>query len=303
MWCHILCSSSLFDHSTSHQSWTICQRWPTEGSQVNIPLTNIYLSTEIYWDLLPTTPSKPVIAATSTPPPINWATKPRAQVATTNRQMLSVQLTNSVSTPRRRIPIFIYPDDIGELQEAILHLALSNPTVPTLGDQKEYKIESPPSQLPSKPPTGMADHEEYAFFDGQSLRTSKSGDHSLDSSISTSANLTVSSPPSPLVLSQNSVPLSRKRYYVITVGKCAGIFYGEWYVNLSIDSCSLILTFLFRDNVSHLVLGVSGGKFKGFSTKEKANQAYHSAKNHGKVHIVRNPGDDEKYGPLFYAIQ
>jgi hypothetical protein len=63
------------------------------------------------------------------------------------------------------------------------------------------------------------------------------------------------------------------------------------------------LTFLSRDNVSHLVLGVSGAKYKGFPTLEKANQAYHRAKCNGEVRIVRNPGDDAKYGPLFYAIQ
>lgn len=65
----------------------------------------------------------------------------------------------------------------------------------------------------------------------------------------------------------------------------------------------LYLTFLFRDNVSRLVLGVSGAKFKGFPTQEKAKQAYRSAKQNGQVRIVRNPDDDEIYGPLFYAIQ
>jgi hypothetical protein len=206
-----------------------------------------------------------------------------------------------LSTPRRRIPIFIDPDDIGELEEAILRLAFPHPTVPTFGHHKEYEIETPPSQPPSQPP--MADHDENVFFNGQSQHTSKSGDHSLDSTTSTSANLTVTSPPLPLVSSHKFVPLSKKRYYVITVGKCAGVFYDEWCVNLSIDRYFLILTFIFRDNVNHLVLGVSGGKYKGFSTKENAIQAYLRAKNNGEVRIVRNPGDDDKYGPLFYAIQ
>ena len=63
------------------------------------------------------------------------------------------------------------------------------------------------------------------------------------------------------------------------------------------------LIFLSRDNVSHLVLGVSGAKYKAFPTLEKANQAYYRAKSNGDIRIVRNPGDDAKYGPLFYAIQ
>ena len=74
---------------------------------------------------------------------------------------------------------------------------------------------------------------------------------------------------------------------------------------LSIFFCWLFpyLTFLSRDNISHLVLGVSGAKYKGFSMEEKANQVYHSAKRNGEVRIVKNPGDEDKYGPMLYAIQ
>lgn len=273
-------------------------------------------------DFLPSTPSKLVVATTSTPPPINWATKPGTQAATneevpsvplanslstprrlipiflnpdyigelqeaqaaTNEGVPSVQLANSLSTPRRLIPIFIDPYDLCELQEALLRLAHNNPTVPTFRHHKE------------------ADHEEHGDFDRQSLQTSKADDRN-DSKNPTSSYLTVSPPPSSQVLSQNFVSLSKKRYYVITIGKCAGVFYGEWYVNLSSDGCSLILTFLCRDNINHLVNGVLGAKFKGFPTKEKAKEAYLSAKKNGEIHIVRNPGDDNKYGPLFYAIQ
>lgn len=73
--------------------------------------------------------------------------------------------------------------------------------------------------------------------------------------------------------------------------------------NFTSDDCSLILTFLSRDNVSHLVLGVSGAKYKGYPTNEEAKEAYCRAKRNGEVRIKRNPGDDAKYGPLFYAIQ
>jgi hypothetical protein len=247
----------------------------------------------IQTDLLPSKRLKPVLAATSGPPPINWATKPRVQAATTNEQPL-VQQTNSLSTPRRLIPIFIDPDDIGELQEAILR-TLTNRTVPTFGHHEDNGIEC----LPSPPP--IANIEEHAIYDSPSLHTSKSVDDSLDSTILTFANLTLSSPPSPQVSSS----LTKKRYYVITVGKCAGVFYGEWYasVNLSNDRLGCFLTFLSRDNISHLVLGVSGARYKGFPTKEKADQAYRRAKNNGEVRIVREPNDDLQYGPIFYAIQ
>ena len=245
-------------------------------------------------DLFPSTPSKPV-AAMSTPPPINWATKPRAQLARTNEQVSSVLLANMLSTPRRLIPIFIDPDHIGELRDGILCLALVNPTVPIF-DLKDNEIERPSSQQRN------ADYEEHVIFDGQSLTTSKSDNDSVDLTISTLATLTVSSPPSSPVLSRNLASLSKKRYYVITVGKCAGVFYCEWFVKIF---CRLFpyLTSLSRDNISHLVLGVSGAKYKGFSTHKEANEVYHRAKRNGEIRIVRNPGDDDKYGPIFYAIQ
>lgn len=176
----------------------------------------------------PSTPSKPVVAATSTPPPINWATKPKAQPATTNEHVHTVQLGNSPSTRRRLIPIYIDPDDIGVLQECILRLATANPlaTVLTSGLHQEIEIESPPPQQPT------ADHEGHT--------PSKTDDDSLDSTISTLASFTLSSPPTPQVSSKNSVSLSKKSYYVITVGKCAGVFYDEWYVSLSFDGCFYI---------------------------------------------------------------
>lgn len=205
----------------------------------------------------------------------------------TNEQVHSA---NPPSTACQLIPIFISPDHIGQLKEAIRHLFLTNPAVPTFGLYKETENGGPPSPQP------MADNEEHVKFDEKSLQTFKA-DESLDS-----LNLTVSSPPSP-VLSRNSVSLSKKKYYVITIGKCTGVFYGEWYVNLI--SCWLFsyLTFLPRDNISHLVLRVSGAKYKGFLTKEKANNAYSSAKQKGEICIVRNPRDDKRYGPMFYAIQ
>ena len=200
---------------------------------------------------MPSTPTIPVVAATSTPPPINWATKPRVQPepVTTNGQLElpPVELANSLST-RRLIPIFIDPEHIGELQQAIhlstrrlipifidpkhigelqaiLRLSPANdqavPSVPSFGHHKEKGIESSRSQQP------VADHEEISNPNGETLPIY---DESLDSAISSLATLTVSSPPSssPQVLSSNSASLSRKRYYVITVGKCAGIFYNEW---------------------------------------------------------------------------
>jgi hypothetical protein len=146
-----------------------------------------------------------------------------------NEQVPTVQLANSPSTPRRLIPIFVDPDDIYELRECILRLAPENPTVLTFGLRQDIKIESPPYIETERPSSQQptADHEGHT-----SKAVDDSHRDSLDSTISTLASFTLSSPPSAQVSPRNSVTLSKKRYYVITVGKCAGVFYKEWYVNL-----------------------------------------------------------------------
>lgn len=58
-----------------------------------------------------------------------------------------------------------------------------------------------------------------------------------------------------------------------------------------------------RDSVEPLVLGVPGARHKSFSTHELAKEFYLGAKTFGKVKIVRDPGDDEVYGPMSDAIQ
>ena len=58
-----------------------------------------------------------------------------------------------------------------------------------------------------------------------------------------------------------------------------------------------------RENVEPLIRHVSNARFKGFSTYDKAVEFYLDAKQMNKVRIVRDPGDDEKYGPIEDAVQ
>lgn len=58
-----------------------------------------------------------------------------------------------------------------------------------------------------------------------------------------------------------------------------------------------------RNNVKLLVLGVPGARYKGFSTHAEAEQFYLDAKERCLVKIIRNPGDEQKFGPLFEAVQ
>jgi hypothetical protein len=53
-----------------------------------------------------------------------------------------------------------------------------------------------------------------------------------------------------------------------------------------------------RENVEPYICHVSNARFKGFSTYDKAEEFYLNAKSLNKVRIVRDPGDDKKYGPM-----
>lgn len=52
-----------------------------------------------------------------------------------------------------------------------------------------------------------------------------------------------------------------------------------------------------RDNVKPLVTGVTGAHYKRFSTEDEAIRAYLDAKKGGLLVIIRDPDDDEIYGP------
>lgn len=58
-----------------------------------------------------------------------------------------------------------------------------------------------------------------------------------------------------------------------------------------------------RDMVESLIRGVHGAHHKSFPTYTLAREYYYGVKTFGKVRIVRDPGDDEIYGPMSNAIQ
>ena len=59
----------------------------------------------------------------------------------------------------------------------------------------------------------------------------------------------------------------------------------------------------YRDNVKPLVDFVSGARYQSYPTRDDAVAAYRNGKINGLARIIRDPGDDEIYGPMFYAIQ
>jgi len=48
---------------------------------------------------------------------------------------------------------------------------------------------------------------------------------------------------------------------------------------------------------------VSGARYQSYPTHAEAKEVYKNDKAKGLVRIVRDPGDDEIYGPMFYAMQ
>jgi len=52
-----------------------------------------------------------------------------------------------------------------------------------------------------------------------------------------------------------------------------------------------------KDNIEPLVKRVSGSHYKSFLTHEQVLAYYSDTKNNGWVEVIRNPGDDEIYGP------
>ena len=217
---------------------------------------------------------KPRVNASS-PPPINWATKPQPSSANCAH--------HPRTTARQLVPVFIDADRLGDLQEALREEPA--PRQPN-ADFQEYavidvhilekvlrrlsQLESnfPPSQPECDPfsePQDLSSADLTLALSCISMSTS-----SIDaragavtqmltnpiqspslpprpSAISTTARISspvssprknsIQSPPLPVrpsaisTTARISSPVSsprKKRYYVVLVGKCAGIYYDDW---------------------------------------------------------------------------
>jgi len=198
-----------------------------------------------------------------------------------------------------------------------------------LGDPQETVIEEPASQQPNCDLQDYVNHIDVRRFQVEELqrclrqletssRQSQPEDGCVDeshpstpSSLSLSTSSVPSQPlsarPTPVTpssmdpvlcrsLAARSAPIPtpgitpqvsprKRKYYVILVGRCTGIFYDDW------------------ENIEPLIHQVSNARHKSFSTHDQAVEFYLGAKKLGRVRIVRDPGDDEKYGPREEGIQ
>lgn len=190
----------------------------------------------------------------SSAPPINWATRPKQSSGNPVTHLMT-------PTARRLVPVFVDADQLRVLQEADLGEPASQQPKCELQDyviiDRRYfeEVLRRLSQLESS--SRQSQPEEGYFDEGGS-----SSDIQMPNLLSTFSSLSVSTssvPSQPLFEGAASVtpssmgpvlPVSRslaarpapvstpgisppvsprkKRYYVILVGKCAGIYYDDW---------------------------------------------------------------------------
>ena len=102
-------------------------------------------------------------------------------------------------------------------------------------------------------------------------------------------------------VSPRKTPSKRKKYYVVSVGKCVGVF-DNWF-----DKCVYLLPLLLlnpdRLDVQSMTSGVSGNCHVSFTSYEEALSSYNDLKAKGRVRVVRMYGDEKEFGPLSEAIQ
>ena len=184
----------------------------------------------------------------SSPPPINWATRPKPSSGNSVNHPMT-------TTARRLVPVFVDADRLGDLQEAILgEPASQQPLDYVIIDVRHFEeVLRRLSQLESS--SRQSQPEEGCFNEGDPSSEMQMQDlMSTLSSLSVSTSSVASQPltaraapvtPSSMdpvlrcSLAARPAPVStpgimpqvsprKKRYYVILVGKCAGIYYDDW---------------------------------------------------------------------------
>jgi hypothetical protein len=151
------------------------------------------------------TPNIPFELPTSPLPPINWATKPK-------------QTTATVTIDGRRLCIII---DLADFDQPGLRLANNpNHSLPVRQELNMLNLNQLKEELVSQ---------------GGTRRTHDIPSHLSRSSEDLSSNLShlsmTATSFSQRSLAPTASPTNRKKkYYVVTVGKCAGVFFNYWYV-------------------------------------------------------------------------
>lgn len=186
----------------------------------------------------------------SLPPPINWVTKPKPSPANTINH--SPEHVEESETPARRlVPIFINPNHIPDLKEALQCLSESPHRQAKLVLQADTIIDDD------------GNIKRIFLIDSRQSQQEDSDAHAEDLA-STFSHLSMSTPSPKAVtpasmnsaqspLGMRTAPVTnsgksprtstmKRRYYVVLVGKCAGIYYDEWQVFYYFVLCHVLLT-------------------------------------------------------------
>lgn len=101
--------------------------------------------------------------------------------------------------------------------------------------------------------------------------------------------------------STSTTPGKRKKYYVVTAGRCAGVF-DNWFVYFFLPVL-VIHSGWNRPYVQSLTSGVSGNCHKSYVTHDEALRVYQEMKAKGLVRVIRDPGDEYHFGSIEDAVQ
>lgn len=144
------------------------------------------------------------------------------------------------TSPRRLVPVFIDAGRIGDVKNVLHQLGIE---AFSTADGHREDVDHPVPRLPDLERQDGASLygcsiDQYTY-DEHTLTTNQSSDFEDLTSALSRLSMSTNSPhgdsyparSAPALFSGSSplVTVLKKKYYVVIVGKCAGIFYDEWY--------------------------------------------------------------------------
>lgn len=145
--------------------------------------------------------------------------------------------TATITTDGRRLmPIFLDLDNLADFKQAVFRLA--NPIHSSVRLPVQQDLEVKPLERTSQEWTHNFRSDLARSSDDLSTSLSHLSVTATPSATTSSLPLRATTPPkfisrsseSPYKVTSTPSPTKkRKRYYVVTVGRCAGVFYDEWY--------------------------------------------------------------------------
>jgi hypothetical protein len=231
-----LCLFPYFSDLNSTVSPFHPKKWPVDEAQkVGLLFASLlsFLTTLIGTPCLPKlyiSPRRTAAAAATSPPPLNFCTRPKY-----SQRNPPQDLTTSVFNANPRLlAVYVERDRLTDIQNALRFLAL-----PPLLVLEDVPNETASPQLSSQ---GDADLEAQNYQSSEYLELNESF-----SALSITADTVPTTPftarTGPVFTSGpgSSLPVSAKhkleKYYAIIVGKCAGVYWNEWFVSPPLIYC------------------------------------------------------------------